>query len=98
MILVEKMNEVKLLGEEIKKQGLEYDLLMEKMYKAIQNLQLHWTGNQADYLVFLERVMKEEENMRKVGKIIQQYGQVLEDISSNTLLLSDSIKSTVGGV
>lgn len=98
MVLNEKIAEVKLLGEEIKKQGLEYDMLMEKMYKAILDLQLHWTGNQDDYLVFLERVRKEEENMRKVGKIIQQYGQVLEDISSNTVLLSDSIKTTVGGV
>ncbi len=98
MNLVEKMNEVQAVGEKIKQQGNEYDLLMEKMYQTIATLEEQWTGNQQDYLVFMDRVVQEEKNMRMVGKIIGEYGQILEDISNNTVTMSDTIKSTIGRV
>lgn len=98
MKLLEKLEQVRSVGEEVKKQGEEYDLLMEKMYQAIQSLKKVWTGSQADYVVFMERVAKEENSMRMVGKIIQEYGQLLEDIAENTNLLSDTIQMTVGKV
>lgn len=98
MNLTEKMKEVQEIGERIKEKGKEYDLLMDRMYQVIQTLEQHWTGNQQDYLVFMNRVSKEEKNMKMVGKIIQEYGQMVEDISINTTTLSDSIKATVGRV
>ncbi len=98
MNLIEKMKEVQAIGEKIKEKGKEYDLLMDRMYQVIQTLEEHWTGNQQDYLVFMSRVAKEEKNMRMVGKIIGEYGQMVEDISTNTTTLSDSIKTTVGRV
>lgn len=98
MNLTEKMKEVQEIGERIKEKGKEYDLLMDRMYQVIQTLEQHWTGNQQDYLVFMNRVSKEEKNMKMVGKIIQEYGQVVEDISINTTTLSDSIKAIVGRV
>ncbi len=98
MKLLEKMEQVKTVGEEVKKQGEEYDLLMDQMYQSIQSLKKYWTGDQADYIVFMERVAKEENSMRMVGKIIQEYGQLLEDISENTNILGDSIQMTIGKV
>ena len=98
MNLVEKMKEVEEIGEKLKSQGTEYDALIEKMYQIIATLKEHWTGNQQDYLVFMERVSKEEKNMRMVGKIIGEYGAMLEDIASNTEILSNQIQTTVGRV
>ena len=46
----------------------------------------------------MDRVVQEEKNMRMVGKIIGEYGQILEDISNNTVTMSDTIKSTIGRV
>ncbi len=98
MNLVEKMKEVEEIGEKLKSQGAEYDQLMEKMYQVIGTLKDHWTGNQEDYLVFMERVSKEEKSMRLVGKIISEYGAMLEDIASNTNTLSNQIQTTIGRV
>ena len=98
MNLVEKMKEVEEIGEKLKSQGKEYDQLMEKMYQAIGTLKDYWTGDQADYLVFMERVSKEEKSMRMVGKIISEYGVMLEDIASNTNTLSNQIQTTIGRV
>lgn len=98
MNLVEKMKEVQEIGEKLKSQGTEYDVAIEKMYQVIGTLKDHWTGNQQDYLVFMERVSKEEKNMRMVGKIISEYGAMLEDIASNTNNLSNQIQTTIGRV
>jgi len=98
MNLVEKMKEVEEIGQKLKQQGDSYDMLMEKMYQIIGTLKEHWTGDQQDYLVFMERVSKEEKNMRMVGKIISEYGAMLEDIASNTNTLSNQIQTTVGRV
>jgi len=98
MNLVEKMKEVEEIGENLKNQGTEYDTLIEKMYQVIDTLKEHWTGDQQDYLVFMERVSREEKNMRMVGKIISEYGAMLEDIASNTNTLSNQIQITVGRV
>lgn len=98
MRLVEKMDEVRSVAEQIKQQGEAYDQLMDKMYQTIQMLEQYWTGNQQDYVFFMNRVAKEEKNLRMVGKIIQEYGQVLEDISSNTISFSDTVQSTIGKV
>ncbi len=98
MNLVEKMKEVEEIGGKLKHQGAEYDAAIEKMYQTIDTLKEYWTGNQQDYLVFMERVSKEEKNMRMVGKIISEYGAMLEDIASNTNTLSSQIQTTVGRV
>ncbi len=95
MNLIEKMSEVNNIGGKIKEEGAKFDELMNKMYQTIESLQTNWTGNQDDYLVFMSRVAKEEKNMRMVGKIIGEYGQLLQDTATNTKTLSDTIKTTV---
>lgn len=98
MNLIENIEEVNRVGEKIIEQGKKFDEVMDTMYQVIDDLKIHWTGNQADYLVFINRARKNEQSMRKTGKIIAQYGTVLKDISENTKMLSETIEQTVGRV
>lgn len=86
-----KTKELKNASDEIIQNAKNYQEELNTIYQLINSIPEYWHGL-SDYQVFLNRVNEKKMDMIKVGMILEQYGQLLADVSSNTIALSLEIK------
>lgn len=86
-----KAKELKNASDDIIQNAKNYQEELNTIYRLIYTIPEYWHGL-SDYQVFLTRVNEKKMDMIKVGMILEQYGQLLADVSSNTTALSLEIK------
>lgn len=89
-----KTSELKTASSEIIKNAKSYQEELVTIYQLIDSVPEYWHGL-SDYQVFLARVNEKKLAMIKVGMILEQYGQLLEDVSNNTSSLSLEVKQVL---
>lgn len=89
-----KTEELKTASSEIIKNAKSYQEELATIYQLIDSIPEYWHGL-SDYQVFLTRVNEKKLDMIKVGMILEKYGRLLEDVSSNTSSLSLEVKQVL---
>ncbi len=89
-----KTEELKTASSEIIRNAKSYQEELATIYQLIDSIPEYWHGL-SDYQVFLTRVNEKKLDMIKVGMILEKYGRLLEDVSSNTSSLSLEVKQVL---
>lgn len=78
----------------VQKSAEEYVNSINKIYEIVQNLQSSWQGR--DNVSFAEKVFSYEEDLKNLGKALENYALFLNEAARTLNTTQDEIASSAG--